>query len=282
MQQSDNILHQAAPALVQAFHGRRHMPAGRWLGPQCLPHWSISYCPGDGFEVELTVPGAAPQHLRRRPRLWQLNPPRTTVHSFCHDPRPFEVGSWVVFDLDPEAGILPRHACTSFADPDERLAELVTRLHEVQQRGERGKALLELGLLTTLIGELGVAVHRGGTGDQDDPHLIRVPGPEGLLAQVDRILLAEIGRPWTLQAIADHLHCSVSSLSHRFRDETGLTVVQRIRWLRIREARRLLGQGELGIQAIANRLGFSSPAYFTRVFNQHVGMTPAAFRRLLL
>ncbi|GGW21567.1 transcriptional regulator [Gemmobacter lanyuensis] len=45
------------------------------------------------------------------------------------------------------------------------------------------------------------------------------------------------------------------------------------------EARRLLSETDLPVNMIADSLGFTSPAYFTRAFNHLVGKSPTAFRR---
>lgn len=45
------------------------------------------------------------------------------------------------------------------------------------------------------------------------------------------------------------------------------------------EARKLLSETTLPVGKIASDLGFTSPAYFTRAFQHHVGRTPSAFRR---
>ncbi len=45
------------------------------------------------------------------------------------------------------------------------------------------------------------------------------------------------------------------------------------------EARRLLSETHMPIKDIARLLGFASPAYFTRAFHNHTGMTPSEFRR---
>lgn len=45
------------------------------------------------------------------------------------------------------------------------------------------------------------------------------------------------------------------------------------------EARRMLRETKTPIQQVAATLGFTSPAYFTRAFQQHTGQTPSAFRR---
>ena len=45
------------------------------------------------------------------------------------------------------------------------------------------------------------------------------------------------------------------------------------------EARRMLKETDLPVGRIARDLGFTSPAYFTRAFQHHIGKTPSAFRR---
>jgi AraC-like DNA-binding protein len=45
------------------------------------------------------------------------------------------------------------------------------------------------------------------------------------------------------------------------------------------EARRLLSETDLPVGHIARDLGFTSPAYFTRAFQNQTGKTPSAFRR---
>lgn len=44
------------------------------------------------------------------------------------------------------------------------------------------------------------------------------------------------------------------------------------------EARRLLGESDLAVKEIAQTLGFTSAAYFTRAFQAHTGLTPTDFR----
>ncbi|MFT3689971.1 AraC family transcriptional regulator [Paenirhodobacter sp.] len=48
---------------------------------------------------------------------------------------------------------------------------------------------------------------------------------------------------------------------------------------RLYEARRLLADTQAPVKDISNRLGFTSPAYFTRAFHLKTGKTPSAFRK---
>ena len=45
------------------------------------------------------------------------------------------------------------------------------------------------------------------------------------------------------------------------------------------EARRMLAETRLPVQEVAQTLGFTSAAYFTRAFQHHTGKTPSDFRR---
>ncbi len=45
------------------------------------------------------------------------------------------------------------------------------------------------------------------------------------------------------------------------------------------EARRMLSETHLSVRAVAQSLGYSSAAYFSRAFQRHTGQTPSAFRR---
>jgi AraC family transcriptional activator of pobA len=46
----------------------------------------------------------------------------------------------------------------------------------------------------------------------------------------------------------------------------------------MREARRNLAYTNLSIASIAYTLGFTDPAYFSRVFTRDAGISPKAFR----
>ena len=63
-----------------------------------------------------------------------------------------------------------------------------------------------------------------------------------------------------------------------------ITYIERLGALRMiearlmREARRNLAYTNLSISSIAYTLGFSDPAYFSRVFTKDAGISPKAFR----
>lgn len=68
-------------------------------------------------------------------------------------------------------------------------------------------------------------------------------------------------------------------LTHKFRQETGFTVSDYVKNVKIERAKVLLKSSRKSIQEIAEELAFGTRNYFTRVFTQVVGLTPAQFRQ---
>ncbi len=67
-------------------------------------------------------------------------------------------------------------------------------------------------------------------------------------------------------------------LTHKFKQETGSSVNDYAKFAKIERAKVLLKTSDDSIQTIADRLGFSSRSYFSRVFAEVVGCTPVEFR----
>ena len=69
------------------------------------------------------------------------------------------------------------------------------------------------------------------------------------------------------------------SLSRAFSEGYGITVTHYITRCRVRHAMKLLKETDLPIRDIARQSGFNSQEYFSRVFLEQTGFTPAAFRK---
>ncbi|RKN84383.1 helix-turn-helix domain-containing protein [Paenibacillus ginsengarvi] len=79
--------------------------------------------------------------------------------------------------------------------------------------------------------------------------------------------------------VARYLHISERHLSRVFRRELQMTIGEFIRRERIRSASELLRKSGLPIKDIAEKTGFGTVHYFTRIFRQATGWSPAAYRR---
>lgn len=82
----------------------------------------------------------------------------------------------------------------------------------------------------------------------------------------------------TAEVIAKKIGMSRAHLNRVFHKETGQTITDHIRALKIDEAKRLLGTTDLPLVRISEQLGFSSQHYFQTVFKLVAGVTPAGYR----
>ncbi|WP_410789731.1 helix-turn-helix domain-containing protein [Kribbella sp. C-35] len=92
--------------------------------------------------------------------------------------------------------------------------------------------------------------------------------------------LAELAcTPMSIQDYASELGLTVNELRDAVRRTTGSTPQELVLSARLSSAKVLLAEEDLSVAAVARRVGYDDPAYFSRLFAARVGMSPIAFRR---
>jgi len=86
----------------------------------------------------------------------------------------------------------------------------------------------------------------------------------------------------SVNAIAEAVGLSVSTLQRKFRTIVGHSVHEESIRHRLQTAMRLLSDTDLSILAVAHRAGFGHQEYLGRVFKSRLGVTPAEYRRAAL
>lgn len=126
-----------------------------------------------------------------------------------------------------------------------------------------------------------------GWGDLISRELIRKAAREGALKQrslegVVVMLLEEItGRihsPTTLEDLARIAGFSAQHLNRIFNKALGVTPLRYLNRLRMDVAGRMLKETGMSVKAVGERLTFDDPYYFSRMFRQHHGVSPAQYR----
>lgn len=79
--------------------------------------------------------------------------------------------------------------------------------------------------------------------------------------------------------LAAYLGVSPRTLARRFADQLGTSPGAWLLSRRVAAARTLLEETELPVEAIAARVGLSSPVNLRRRFRSATGTTPGAYRR---
>ena len=82
-----------------------------------------------------------------------------------------------------------------------------------------------------------------------------------------------------MRRIAKHVHLSPSGIYKSIHACYGCTVGDYITGRRILRAQALLAETNRSIEEIALSLGFSSAAYFSRLFKQQKGVSPLQYRK---
>jgi two-component system response regulator YesN len=86
--------------------------------------------------------------------------------------------------------------------------------------------------------------------------------------------------PVTLNEIAKAAHLSVSRLSHIFKEQVGITIVDYLTNVRIEHAKALLISTNKNCTEICFESGYNNQSYFTRTFKEIAGITPKQFREM--
>lgn len=103
---------------------------------------------------------------------------------------------------------------------------------------------------------------------------------EKMMAEMIEKVREHISNPdFNVEALADELCMSRSSLHRKIKALTDLPPVDFIRVIRLKRAAELIQEGEYRINEICDMVGISSPSYFSKLFQKQFGMTPKEFEK---
>lgn len=258
-----------APAVLHAVNYERPFAPGEVLSNQARSAWVIDHSPTPGIRVQS---GGRSSRWRERPA--------GTLH--CYAP-----GTAYREDLSRVAGRRLAGTYLIYRDPIGVLSPLIDADGCAAVADERGEARAVLArlfagpgspslwtaqaALAELVGLLLTARRVAGgwaLGLASDP---------GLSARVDALLRARLVGRIQIAGIAAALGISPSSLAHRFRAETGETVMMRLRRLRVERAVALLPSGRR-LDLIAAEAGFCDRFHLAKAVRRITGRPPSAWR----
>src|SRR5262249_34997052 len=137
-----------------------------------------------------------------------------------------------------------------------------------RRESSRGAVLAPLPVLLVGVSRLAADV-AGDLRRRDEP----------LLARVFDLVEARYPEPISLDDVAAAVGLSPGHLTTVVARKTGRTVQQWIIERRMAEARRLLAETDLTMDAVGTPVGYRDPSYFIRSFKRTHGVTPLQWRR---
>jgi AraC family transcriptional regulator, activator of mtrCDE len=156
-----------------------------------------------------------------------------------------------------------------------RLANLVGLMRSESAEDNLGGQAM-LGALSTVLLTLTL---RLASEDRDAPTGLLTLAGHPRLAGALSAMLAAPGHPWTLPELADLCGMSRATFIRQFQQTLGRSATELLTDVRMTAAANALRATANSVAAVGEDVGYQSEAAFQRAFKQHVGLTPAEYRR---
>lgn len=178
-----------------------------------------------------------------------------------------QVGA-LILDADPpvpaneiDRGVFAARANTPLLDAVLRLMRLLDTPHDLPVLAP--VALREI-FYRVLTADLGHRLR----------DLATVGSRSNRIARAVALLRQQYLQPLSIDALADSMHMSASTLHHQFKAATSMSPLQFQKHLRLHEARRLMLVEGMEANAAAHRVGYESASQFSREYKRLFGAPP--------
>jgi two-component system, response regulator YesN len=124
--------------------------------------------------------------------------------------------------------------------------------------------------------------------EQGKNHLLRIvrhvqawrnSHAKDMLYKAKEYIEAHYAEALTLETVAEYVELSPFYFSKLFKDRFGMTFIDFVTDVRIRQAKHFLKEGALSLKEICYSIGYKDPNYFSRVFKKHTGLSPTEYRK---
>ncbi|WP_159881927.1 helix-turn-helix domain-containing protein [Paenibacillus puerhi] len=100
-----------------------------------------------------------------------------------------------------------------------------------------------------------------------------------LIEQIENYVKEHVSEDITLKEVANRFSYSPNHLGYLFRENSGESFNDYVVKIRMQMAMNMLKNPQYKIYEVSEQVGYKSLAYFSRMFREHVGMSPGEFRR---
>ena len=152
----------------------------------------------------------------------------------------------------------------------EGIIDLLEKIIETTKKEKTGYQPLVSGAIVHLLGEIHSIIKQGEFETEDNT--------ESIINKARVIFRTGIDDEMTIENIAEELNVSYAWFRKAFKMYTGIAPHQYLLQLKIEKAKILLGDHSTSIKEIAFNLNFNSAYYFSKLFKEKAGVSPAQFR----
>lgn len=184
------------------------------------------------------------------------------------------LGGWFAFDSPDAALLVSLLPGMVHIRGAERLSVLVRLVGEESSAQRSGRDLV----LTRLVEVLLIEALRSTPAEDAPPGLLRGLA-DTRLARALRQMHGQVARSWTVAQLARTAALSRSAFFERFTRTVGLPPMEYLLAWRMAVAKDLLRGQDLGIDEVAERVGYGSASTFSTAFSRQVGTPPGRYAR---
>ncbi|PZP58951.1 MAG: AraC family transcriptional regulator [Pseudoxanthomonas spadix] len=278
--------------------GKRISGAGRW-GVRYAPFGHPGFCVVTDGACLLTVDGADALHLQAGDFVFLPATPGFVLSGFAPvEPQLVEpaaiateelelrhgalegepdmrmLGGYFVFDSPDTALLVALLPPVIHVRGEDRLGVLVRLVREEAMQTKAGRDLI----LTRLVEVLLIEALRAAPGDGAPAGLLRGLADERLARSI-REMHRDPARAWTVEQLAKVAALSRSAYFQRFTRAVGLPPMEYLIAWRMAIAKDMLDRQDVGMEQVAERVGYSSASTFSAAFARYVGRPPSGYAR---
>ncbi|TAA26912.1 MULTISPECIES: AraC family transcriptional regulator [Pseudoxanthomonas] len=278
--------------------GKRISGAGRW-GVRYAPFGHPGFCVVTDGACLLTVDGADALHLQAGDFVFLPATPGFVLSGFAPvEPQLVEpaaiatedlelrhgalegepdmrmLGGYFVFDSPDTALLVALLPPVIHVRGEDRLGVLVRLVREEAMQTKAGRDLI----LTRLVEVLLIEALRAAPGDGAPAGLLRGLADERLARSI-REMHRDPARAWTVEQLAKVAALSRSAYFQRFTRAVGLPPMEYLVAWRMAIAKDMLDRQDVGMEQVAERVGYSSASTFSAAFARYVGRPPSGYAR---
>ncbi|WP_163183241.1 response regulator [Neobacillus sedimentimangrovi] len=105
---------------------------------------------------------------------------------------------------------------------------------------------------------------------------------KGMLHMAKEFIEAHFAESITLEQVAEYVELSPYYFSKLFKDRFGMTFIDYLTELRIKQAKMMIVDQGKSLKEICYSVGYKDPNYFSRVFKKHTGLSPTEYRKAII
>jgi AraC-like DNA-binding protein len=184
------------------------------------------------------------------------------------------LGGYFVFDSPDHTLLVSLLPAVVHVRQVERLSTLVGLVGDEALERRAGRELV----LSRLVEILLIEALRAAPGEAAPPGLLRGLA-DARVAPALRAMHAQVARSWTVAQLAKAAGLSRSAFFERFSRSVGIPPMEYLLGWRMALAKQLLRERDLGLEHVAERVGYGSASNFSTAFSRHVGQPPSRYAR---